>query len=471
LTRAAFENVPTGRFQWIAWAKKRWLATDLAAPQLHDGRTPSLVLAAWALGPSLMKRCAAAADPSTPQWALNRLAAQQIEVAGRVDFVPEGQTDLIAALLTNPELSADTLERMIEPLLSPRPHRYAQYQSFQSRWSELILQHPNVSPSRLQRIIDGSLVDAGFSALGEELGKTIEMRESLNGPTLIGIGHDARCVLHAAHHLHLSDSNIEQLFTRLTRCLAAFVACCDKFRAAHGTRALERSPAFQKVGTLVGTAVALLATHPLASDVQRQFILQPLSAEGQSIAWIHIIEAMEWIEETSPHLVSLVCEARAPEGFVPPMDSPSIVEISAWGSVLRGLAQADPQPSDAKTIAAAFRRDEVIVSHALGLPDFIERIYWTKALVRACLLSQRKELRELGLKGAAALGNRAQSTDGEEANSTLAVVSSVDLAQGGAHQEVVADDVDHEKTASSRVEVLETKPGKSQSVPRRSSGL
>lgn len=354
-----------------------------------------------------MKQYAAAADPSTPQWVLNRIAAQQLRAFHRMHFVLDHCDNLLTALFSNPALSADTLEAIIGSVIAPRSNGDVPYQT---KWSALALQHPHVSSKRRSHLIDKGIAAAGFSALEQELHGHILSTGNLWPVSLAELGNTAQRIMLAAHHLTLPEKDLAKLFSHLSDCLTRFSTACDEFRHAHGAIALEGNAALQRIGKMVGTSVALLVTHPLAAPSQQDDLIKPLTHEGHSLSWIHTIEAMEWIEETSHHHVHLLCEARAPEGFSPPTNSPSIGEIGAWGSVIRGLMQAAPRSGDAKTLAAVFRRDAVIVSHATRLPGLGKRIAWTKDLVRTCLLSPWKNLRELGLEGAASLAAETQDT-------------------------------------------------------------
>jgi len=78
-------------------------------------------------------------------------------------------------------------------------------------------------------------------------------------------------------------------------------------------------------------------------------------------------------------------------------------EYGAWDDALKRIGQSPPDTRDGFVCAAACVRDERLALRVASNPLLSSRMRWDARVVRQCLISTRKAVREFGITGAAGL--------------------------------------------------------------------
>jgi len=377
---------------------------------VNDGLTPPIVLALWALYPGGTHHLTAAADPKTPKWALTRLITRVVRPRNQ-----KGPVDvylrLMETLLANPELTPahlNTLINIFQQHIVPEP----QYR--EERVSSLILSHPNLNPATQKQL--AALPHAASRCLGAT--PVDEILSTRRPPTkrverLSRLEMGASEICAAAHHLSLTEEEVEHLCHRWIAGQKSFVAENKtpqsgppemEWRAEEHTRNAEE---------YFGHAAALLLTHPSATEDMRESVLAVLHRSNLTCTWVITVKKLFLTSPSVPGLIERAVLAgdgvEKNDTQSPDRDLMGFEESKRWMILLDGLEERAPHSEDQYVIRSGLLRHPSVAAHLVTRPSLTQRIVWTPDLVRHCLLSSVKNVREFGLSGVQASAQERQS--------------------------------------------------------------
>lgn len=385
-------------FTWNMSGLKAQLEIHLA------GKTSATRLTTMSQSRDKGKYLLAASDPKLPEAQRSRLVKRCLNAPTQTP----GEV-LCEALLSNPCLPTEDIEKLAN--LYKLGHHCLVVKS--ASLSHLVYEHPNCSQYRRAELLTLEHTRSHCSAAPDRYLSGTESEyenwRTLQPDRVIKLLPDlleAASVRSASMHLDLTAEQIQDLVQRWSN---AAVRWSNEYTLMTGPQEIEAGDrlypsTIARWGRNIGEGAARLCTHPKTPSAAVTHVLKTIRGLSGE-AWHDM--AREWPKfGKRPLAVDLEILKQMDTG--PDKAKDYIV----WSAVM-AMKDSPPQDVDSEFLirtielleqnALTSNMNEESLSRIKGVPDLLDRIQWTKELVRRYLTSEEPRVREIGIYGVSRL--------------------------------------------------------------------